>query len=183
MVMRSLRMLWHVALAHAPRICSHRDYRRPDDVNDNAGGARLQLAMGGLVIMMHLTLDFKTIVLGKHHFLLYALACSIRPRMLVTLDEDLKPLPVTVRVGQAVDVVGLAGRPKKITGFQTHTTPVLLASGERAELATDEYLPLTSILDGIVVLTKNPGNVTQKNWQRRWGSWKALSFLFYRMLP
>jgi hypothetical protein len=34
---------------------------------------------------------------------------------------------VTVRVGQAVDVVGQAGRPKAITGFATHTTPVLVA--------------------------------------------------------
>jgi hypothetical protein len=32
-----------------------------------------------------------------------------------------------VRVGQAVDVVGQAGRPKTITGFATHSTPVLLA--------------------------------------------------------
>ena len=43
-----------------------------------------------------------------------------------------------VRVGQAVDTVGMAGKPKRITGFQTHTTPVLLAAGDRAELATDE---------------------------------------------
>ena len=62
--------------------------------------------------------------------------------MLVTFDEDLNPLPVTVRVGQAVDVVGQAGKPKTITGFQTHTTPVLLAYGERAELATEECILL-----------------------------------------
>lgn len=61
--------------------------------------------------------------------------------MLITLDENLKPLPVPVRVGQAVDVVGQAGRPKTITGFQTHTTPVILATGDRAELATDKYVP------------------------------------------
>ncbi|RZS07904.1 hypothetical protein BHM03_00038818 [Ensete ventricosum] len=30
-------------------------------------------------------------------------------------------------------------RPKTITGFQTHSTPVLLAAGDRAELATDKY--------------------------------------------
>lgn len=59
--------------------------------------------------------------------------------MLMTVDEDLKPLSVPVRVGQAVDVVGQAGRPKTITGFQTHSTPVLLAAGERAELATEKY--------------------------------------------
>lgn len=57
---------------------------------------------------------------------------------------------------QAVDVVGQAGKPKAITGFQTHTTPVLLAHGERAELATEEYLPVTPILEGFVILRKNP---------------------------
>ena len=44
---------------------------------------------------------------------------------------------------QAVDVVGQAGKPKTITGFQTHTTPVLLAYGERAELATEECILFT----------------------------------------
>lgn len=80
----------------------------------------------------------------------------MQPRMLVTFDEELQPLPVPVRVGQAVDVVGQAGKPKTITGFQTHTTPVLLAYGERAELATEEYVPLTPILEGFVILRKNP---------------------------
>ncbi|KAK6134922.1 hypothetical protein DH2020_031342 [Rehmannia glutinosa] len=60
------------------------------------------------------------------------------PRMLLTVDENLKPLSVPVRVGQAVDVVGQAGRPKTITGFQTHSTPVLLSAGDRAELATEK---------------------------------------------
>jgi 26S proteasome regulatory subunit N1 len=32
----------------------------------------------------------------------------------------------------------------------------LLAYGERAELATDEYVCLTPILEGFVVLKKNP---------------------------
>ena len=68
----------------------------------------------------------------------------MQPRLLITLVEDannpqkLKQVNVSVRVGQAVDVVAQAGRPKTITGFQTHTTPVLLAYGERAELANDE---------------------------------------------
>ena len=65
-------------------------------------------------------------------------------------------MPVSVRVGQAVDVVGQAGKPKTITGFQTHTMSVLLAQGERAELATEEFLPVTSILEGFVILRKNP---------------------------
>jgi len=76
------------------------------------------------------------------------------PRFLITLDENLNNLTVSVRVGQAVDVVGQAGRPKTITGFQTHTTPVLLGYNERAELATEEYLPLTPVLEGFVILKK-----------------------------
>ncbi|KAD4584502.1 hypothetical protein R6Q59_036641 [Mikania micrantha] len=78
--------------------------------------------------------------------------------MLVTVDENLNPLSVPVRVGQAVDVVGQAGRPKTITGFHTHchSTPVLLAAGDRAELATEKYVPLSPILEGFVILKDNP---------------------------
>lgn len=70
--------------------------------------------------------------------MLYCLVGAMYPRMLMTFDENLKPLPVSVRVGQAVDTVGQAGRPKTITGFQTHNTPVLLGYGDRAELATED---------------------------------------------
>lgn len=97
-----------------------------------------------------------SVILGRSHYLLYTLAVAMQPRMLVTFDEKLNPLAVPVRVGLAVDVVGQAGKPKTITGFQTHTTPVLLAYGERAELATEEYIPLTPIMEGFVILRKNP---------------------------
>ena len=63
---------------------------------------------------------------------------------------------MTVRVGQAVETVGQAGKPRRITGFQTHTTPVLLATTDRAELGTDEVLSLSSVLEGIVILKDNP---------------------------
>ncbi|KAJ2748657.1 26S proteasome non-ATPase regulatory subunit 2 A, partial [Coemansia sp. BCRC 34490] len=43
-----------------------------------------------------------------------------------------------------------------ITGFQAHETPVLLAHSERAELATDKYIPLTNVLEGFVILKQNP---------------------------
>uniref|UniRef100_A0A453NB21 26S proteasome non-ATPase regulatory subunit 2 homolog n=1 Tax=Aegilops tauschii subsp. strangulata TaxID=200361 RepID=A0A453NB21_AEGTS len=114
------------------------------------------MALGGIVTVLHACLDMKSTILGKYHYILYIIVLAMQPRMLLTVDEDLKPLPVPVRVGQAVDVVGQAGRPKTITGFQTHTTPVLLAAGERAELATDKYIPLTSTLEGFVILKKNP---------------------------
>lgn len=81
-------------------------------------------------------------ILGqRQHYLFYSIVIAIQPRMLITLIEEedkLKQITVTVRVGQAVDVVAQAGKPRTITGFQTHNTPVLLAYGERAELATDE---------------------------------------------
>jgi len=66
------------------------------------------------------------------------------------------PLPVEVRVGTAVETVGAAGRPKSITGFQTHTTPVLMGVKDRSELADDAHVAATSVLEGVVVLVPNP---------------------------
>lgn len=114
------------------------------------------IALAGIITLLHACLDMKAIILGKYHYVLYFLALAMQPRMLMTVDENLRPLSVPVRVGQAVDVVGQAGRPKTITGFQTHSTPVLLAAGERAELATEKYIPLSSILEGFVILKENP---------------------------
>lgn len=62
----------------------------------------------------------------------------------------------------AVDVVAQAGKPKTITGFQTHTSPVLLAHGERAELATEEYTALTNVLEDFVILKVNPEYIERK---------------------
>ncbi|KAL0083669.1 armadillo-type protein [Phycomyces blakesleeanus] len=114
------------------------------------------VAMAGLLTTIIAFTDHKTFVLGKSHYLIYSLVTAMYPRFLITFDENLNSLPVTVRVGQAVDVVGQAGRPKTITGFQTHSTPVLLAHSERAELATEEYICLAPVLEGIVLLRKNP---------------------------
>ncbi|KAI3942794.1 hypothetical protein MKW92_005648 [Papaver armeniacum] len=113
-------------------------------------------SLAGLIIMLHTCLDMKSFIIGKYHYVLYFLALAMKPRMLMTVDENQNPLSVHVRVGQAVDVVGQAGRPKTITGFQTHSTPVLLAAGDRAELATDKYIPLSPILEGFVILIENP---------------------------
>ena len=113
-----------------------------------------RVAAAGLLTVLVSLIDAKQFVLGEHHYLLYFLVTAMHPRFLVTLDEELKPLTVNVRVGQAVDVVGQAGRPKTITGWQTQSTPVLLAYGERAELEDEEYLPLSSTLEGLVILRK-----------------------------
>lgn len=89
--------------------------------------------------------------------MLYFLAPAMYPRFLITVDEALNAAPVTVRVGQAVDVVGQAGKPRTISGFQTHQTPVRLGTTERAELATEEYISFAHVLEGFVILQKNPG--------------------------
>jgi 26S proteasome regulatory subunit N1 len=87
----------------------------------------------------------------------------MKPRMLLTLDEEGKLLPVPARVGTAVDVVAQAGRPKTITGFQTHTTPVLMSAGERAELGTTKYIACSPVLEGQVILKPNPEYVETEN--------------------
>eukprot|EP00937_MAST-01D_sp_MAST-1D-sp2_P005391 g5391.t1 len=113
-------------------------------------------AVAGLLAVLHAALDMPNTLLDKTHYLLYCLAPALNPRLLICLDEDLSPLQTSVRVGQAVDTVGLAGKPKSISGFQTHTTPVLLGVGDRAELAGEKYLPLSSVLEGFVIVKPNP---------------------------
>eukprot|EP00397_Hematodinium_sp_SG-2012_P005278 GEMP01005296.1.p1 GENE.GEMP01005296.1~~GEMP01005296.1.p1 ORF type:complete len:899 (+),score=229.92 GEMP01005296.1:349-2697(+) len=117
------------------------------------------VSLASLVVILHSCLHLKATFLGKHHYLLYHLVPAMHARMLMTLDEEGNVLPVTVRVGQAIDVTGQAGKPRNITGFQTHTTPVLLGYGERAELATDDYVAETSILEGFVILRKKVKDV------------------------
>ncbi|KAI3425164.1 hypothetical protein D9Q98_008935 [Chlorella vulgaris] len=111
---------------------------------------------GILAVLLAGGLDMKATLAGKQHYLLYCLTPAMKPRMLMTVDEDGAMLPCPVRVGTAVDTVAQAGRPKTVTGFQTHTTPVLLSVGERAELGTEKYVPASSTLEGVVILRENP---------------------------
>lgn len=113
-------------------------------------------ALASLAALAFCGLELQETLLGKHACLLYLLMPALRPRFLLTIDAAGKPLPVPVRVGEALDTVAQAGRPKSITGFQTHTTPVLLAVGDRAELATEQYVPVSPLLEGVVILQPNP---------------------------
>jgi 26S proteasome regulatory subunit N1 len=115
-----------------------------------------RVSTAGLLATLIALIDPKEFITSNSHYLLYFLVTAMHPRFLVTLDEKLQPLKVNVRVGQAVDVVGQAGRPKTITGWQTQSTPVLLSHGERAELEDEEYISLNSTLEGLVILRKNP---------------------------
>jgi 26S proteasome regulatory subunit N1 len=113
-----------------------------------------RVAAAGLLTVMVSLIDAREFAVNDTHYLLYFLAMSVHPRWLMTVDEELKPISVNVRVGQAVDVVGQAGKPKTITGWQTQSTPVLLGYGERAELEDEQYVCTASTLEGVVIVKK-----------------------------
>lgn len=125
------------------------------------GNLLSKVAIAGILGALHACFDF-SLIHAEGHYLLYLFVTAMQPRMLMLLDEELEPSELTVRVGQAVDTVGQAGKPKTITGFQTHTTPVLIANGERAELATDEFVPVSTFLEGCVIVKPNPNAVSKK---------------------
>lgn len=88
-------------------------------------------ALAGLLTVLYTSLDMEATILSKQHYLLYTLACAIRPRMLFAVDEDMEPLSVNVRVGQAVETVGQAGArraspprpPPRALTLRTQATP------------------------------------------------------------
>ena len=59
-----------------------------------------RVAVGGILAVLISFLDVKNTILSKSHYMLFNLSLAMQPRMLVTFDEKLQPLPVTVRVGQ-----------------------------------------------------------------------------------
>ena len=96
---------------------------------------------------------------AKYSYLWMSLAASMRPRHLILVDGEGKPLEQQpVRVGTAVDTVAMAGKPKRITGFQTQNSPVVLQSSDRAELPPSAVRPVAKnrILEGIVFTEKDP---------------------------
>jgi 26S proteasome regulatory subunit N1 len=118
-------------------------------------------AIAGLLTVFHSALDIKGTLLDQFTYLFYFLSTAMYPRVLstVAVSEEtgqLEPIKASVRVGLAVETVGQAGRPKTITGFQTHSTPVLLGVKDRAELANRDFVTVTSILEGVVIVEKAP---------------------------
>lgn len=58
------------------------------------------LCPAGWALLSPFTSVSLPVILGKSHYVLYGLVAAMQPRMLVTFDEELRPLPVSVRVGQ-----------------------------------------------------------------------------------
>lgn len=119
------------------------------------------VALGSLMTLAFASIHTDALLVKGDPLLLYFIAPAIGPRYLVTLDEELNILPLQVRVGNAIDVVGQAGKPRAITGFTTLPTPVILAAGQRAEFVDETYEPLSPILEGFVIVRKRPGKKTE----------------------
>jgi 26S proteasome regulatory subunit N1 len=75
------------------------------------------VSLAGIITVLYAATDMETFICGNYHYFLYYLVLSMYPRMLVTLNEKLENTKASVKVGQAVDTVGAAGKPKTITGF------------------------------------------------------------------
>jgi 26S proteasome regulatory subunit N1 len=77
----------------------------------------------GLMSTMAIFLDDN--LFKDYPFLFYSIVQSIVPKYVVGYDGSAK-------VGKPVDVVGLAGKPNKISAGVVHTFPVVLAENEKA---------------------------------------------------
>ena len=72
-------------------------------------------ALAGILAVLHSCLDLKATIGGsQYHHILYYLTTAMKPRMLMTVDKDMNLLPVSVRVGQAVDVVAQVRCPQLV---------------------------------------------------------------------
>ena len=118
-------------------------------------------AITGLLTLCHSALDFEHTILDRYHYMLFSVALAMNPRMLTTVNGDFAPVTTQVRVGLAVDTVAVPGKPKTITGFQTHNTPVLMQETDRAELVPGKYKAVASVLEGVVIVEEKPEAATE----------------------
>jgi 26S proteasome regulatory subunit N1 len=125
-------------------------------------------SFAGLFILINAMTNVMEFLVKENHYLFYYLATAFYPKMLFLLDEDLNQVKINVRVGQAIDTVAQVGQPRKITGFQTHISPVIINNGERSEIGTEEYIPATNtILENFVIIKKNPDYVEEEPKNRK----------------
>ena len=110
------------------------------------------IGIAGLLITLFSFTETEGLLCGKHQFLLYSLALGMKPKLVMTVDENLKPKPVQLMIGQAVDIVGQTGNPRAISGFQTHTSPAVINSGERCEINEEEYMSYSDVFEDIVIV-------------------------------
>lgn len=125
-------------------------------------------SFAGIFILINAMTNVMEYLIKENHYLFYYSATAFYPKMLFLLDENLNQLKTTVRVGQSIDTVAQVGQPRKITGFQTHVSPVIINNGERAEIGTEEYIAATNaILENFVIVKRNPDYVEEEPKNRK----------------
>lgn len=121
-------------------------------------------SFASVFILVNMMTDMMEFIVKDHHYLIYYFSAGFYPKMLFTLDENLEQVKLNVRVGQGIDTVGQVGKPRRITGFQTYTSPVVINTGERAELGTEEYIQITNtVMENFVIVKKNPDYVEEED--------------------
>ena len=108
------------------------------------------IGLAGILITLFSFTETEGLICGKHQYLIFALALAMKPKLVMTVDENLKPKDVQLMIGQAVDIVGQTGNPRTISGFQTHTSPAVINTGERCEINGEDYIPYSDVLEVIV---------------------------------
>ena len=109
-------------------------------------------ALAGVLITLFSFTETEALICGKHQFLLHSLALAMKPKLVMTVDENLKPKDVQLMIGQAVDIVGQTGNPRTISGFQIHTSPAVINTGERCEINGEDFIPYSDVLEGTVIV-------------------------------
>ncbi|KAI5170750.1 26S proteasome regulatory subunit N1 [Nematocida sp. LUAm3] len=115
-----------------------------------SGGVPSLKGISGILGFIFSLMDGGAQVLDRYYFLLLLLAPGISPKYLVTVNEEGVPVDASIRVGTRIDVSGVAGRPKRISGAQTHEGPVLLQAPEGAEVLG--HAPSYHTSEGVVVV-------------------------------
>ena len=111
------------------------------------------IGMAGILITLFAFTETEGLMCGKHQFLIFSLSLGMKPKLVMTVDENLKPKDVQLMIGQAVDIVGQTGNPRTISGFQTHTSPAVINTGERCELSNrEDYISYSDVYEGIVIV-------------------------------
>ena len=113
-------------------------------------------ALAGILITLFSFTETENLICGKHQFLLYSLALAMKPKLIITVDKNLKPVDdVQLMVGQAVDIVGQTGNPRTISGFQIHNSPAVINTGERCEINGEDIKTYSDVLEGVIIIEDN----------------------------
>ena len=112
-------------------------------------------SVGSFLIIAFACLDNRSILFGKLNHLINYLAPAIHPRMVLTLDEEtLEPVTVCAQIGKPKDILDQVGEIKLISSYNSFNTPLIWNPDEKIQLVSKEYIPLTSIVENIVLMRK-----------------------------